>query len=311
MDYTYSAARVRAKESALLGKEDIEQLLMCDGYKDALRFLHDKGYAGENPLRAAKSEMWNFLKEVSDEKLIYFLRLPNDYYNVKVSVKSSFSNINGRNLLTEYGNINENFVYESIAERNFSKLPQNLRKTAENATKILLQTQDGQLCDIETDKDMYCHAEIAAREIGGKFIVNYAEKMRDYADLRTAFRCAKTCKDYSFINRALCGGTLDVQKVALAAENGMDVFFEYISQTQFSEFIPYMKKSAAVFERECDNRIMALIDAAKYDNFSEAPIVAYSYAKRTEIDAVRLILSAKRNGLDDELIRERVRKLYV
>ena len=53
------------------------------------------------------------------------------------------------------------------------------------------------------------------------------------------------------------------------------------------------------------------MNETKYDSFSVAPLIAYAYAKRTEHQIVTLILSAKRNGLEEDVIRERVRKLYV
>ena len=53
------------------------------------------------------------------------------------------------------------------------------------------------------------------------------------------------------------------------------------------------------------------MDAARWDSFTAAPIIAYYYAKLTEIGAVRLILSGKRNQLEDNRIRERVPRTYV
>ena len=40
------------------------------------------------------------------------------------------------------------------------------------------------------------------------------------------------------------------------------------------------------------------------------PIVGYYLARDREAKAVRLILTVKRNGLDDAIIAERLRELY-
>ena len=53
------------------------------------------------------------------------------------------------------------------------------------------------------------------------------------------------------------------------------------------------------------------MDAARWESFTAAPIIAYYYAKTTEINAVRLILLGTRSRLDDNLIRERVPRTYV
>ena len=42
-EYTYSVARIRAKEVSLLSESDIEQLLSAQGYEQALALLRDKG----------------------------------------------------------------------------------------------------------------------------------------------------------------------------------------------------------------------------------------------------------------------------
>ena len=43
---------------------------------------------------------------------------------------------------------------------------------------------------------------------------------------------------------------------------------------------------------------------------SAGPLFAYAVARRREIDTVRIILSGKRNGLEDRKIRERLRETY-
>ena len=44
---------------------------------------------------------------------------------------------------------------------------------------------------------------------------------------------------------------------------------------------------------------------------SAGPLFAYAVARRREADTVRVILSGKRNGLEDGRIRERLRETYV
>ncbi|MEG1437195.1 MAG: V-type ATPase subunit, partial [Oscillospiraceae bacterium] len=60
-----------------------------------------------------------------------------------------------------------------------------------------------------------------------------------------------------------------------------------------------------------DDLIMNCIKPARYKAFGVDPIVAYYLAKDAEIKSVRIILSAKLNHLPADIIRERVRALYV
>ena len=56
---------------------------------------------------------------------------------------------------------------------------------------------------------------------------------------------------------------------------------------------------------------MQEIRKEKHNNFTIAPIAAYILAKESELKAVGLVLTAKQNKLDENIIRERLRELYV
>jgi V/A-type H+-transporting ATPase subunit C len=48
-----------------------------------------------------------------------------------------------------------------------------------------------------------------------------------------------------------------------------------------------------------------------HNPFGIGPLAAYILARDVEIKTVRIILAGKRNGLPDEMLRERVRETYV
>ncbi|MGN0183159.1 MAG: V-type ATPase subunit [Candidatus Ornithomonoglobus sp.] len=305
-DYTYSVARIRAKEASLLSKQDIEQLIAAKDYNEAKRLLGDK------KITAQDEELRQLLDGLGNEELVRMLRLPVDYHNIKAAVKAVFSDTDAGELLLDNGTEDKNVIYEAVRTRDYDALDTELADTAERAMKLLLHTQDGQLCDLLIDKAQLAAAERAAKKTDDSFIIQYAGLIADLANLRTALRCALTDRSRSFIENALYdGGSLNYNLLASAAEGGAEKLFEYVSGTAYSDGAQYMKSGAAVFEKWCDDRVMELMDSAKYDSFSAAPIIAYAYAKETEQKAVRLILSAKKSGFDNDTIRERVRRLYV
>jgi V/A-type H+-transporting ATPase subunit C len=57
--------------------------------------------------------------------------------------------------------------------------------------------------------------------------------------------------------------------------------------------------------------MMETIKPQKYNAFSVGPLVAYVLARENEIKTVRIILTGKQNGFSDEVIRERIREMYV
>ena len=72
-----------------------------------------------------------------------------------------------------------------------------------------------------------------------------------------------------------------------------------------------LKESPSAFERWCDNQLIETIKPQKYNPFTAGPLVAYILAKENEIKTVRIILTARLNGLEEEQIRERIREMYV
>ena len=152
----------------------------------------------------------------------------------------------------------------------------------------------------------------AGRESDSELIREYSELFVALTDLKTAVRGMKMKKSTEFLGRALSEcEAFDIKRLAKAAEKGEEELFEYITYTPYAESIEIIKKSYTDFEKWCDNRIMELFAKQKSNPFTIAPIAAYYFARQTEIKAVRMVLSGVINNLDENLIKERLRDLYV
>ena len=56
---------------------------------------------------------------------------------------------------------------------------------------------------------------------------------------------------------------------------------------------------------------MEKMKSAKMISFGGEPLLAYIYAKETEIKVIRIIMVGKLNNINGEVIRERLRDIYV
>ena len=56
---------------------------------------------------------------------------------------------------------------------------------------------------------------------------------------------------------------------------------------------------------------MAFMRDAKYKSLTVEPLLAFLYAVETEVKTVRIIVNGKLNGIDTEVIKERLRDAYV
>ena len=91
---------------------------------------------------------------------------------------------------------------------------------------------------------------------------------------------------------------------------GEEALRDYLAETDYAGGGEALAKSDSAFERWCDNRMIETISPQKYNAFTIGPVIAWVIARQNEIKTVRIILSGKQNGLPEDSIRERVRKMY-
>ena len=314
--YPYAAARVHALEPSLLGRQELDQLLSAKTYDECLHVLHGFGWEGETAeelLTGETEKTWTLIGELLPEPQVFqIFRLTSDFNNAKAAVKSVVTGVKAERVFLPGGSVEPEEILKAVRENDFSKLPDWIGVPLKDAQHILLNTRDGQLCDIRLD-----HAALEAVMTEGEksdceLLREYAELFVAAADLKIVQRSILTGRPYSFLKEALAEcRTLDTGRLTEAAMGGMDSLESYLSLTPYADAIPAMKAGASAFDKWRDDRIMALIQGEKANPFTLGPVAAYYLARQNEIAMVRIILSAKRNGLDGDDVRERLRVMYV
>lgn len=317
--YTYQVARIHAIESSLLTLSDLEQVLGAKDETEAVNILLEKGFSGFGTykdiptlLKEEREKTKKLIKSlVPDEKDFDIFLLKDDFHNLKASIKAFISGERD-GIYSDGGALDIELIKTAVKEKNLSLLPENMQKAGEEVLSTLAKTGDGQLADIIIDKALLDAIFEAGKNSACETVREYAELFVALSDIKIAFRGAKMNKSREFLRRCLAEcNSLDAEKLAECASSGEDVLCEFIEYTPYSECLDIIKKSYTEFEKWCDNKIMSVIRKQKTNSFTIAPIVAYYYAKETEIGAVRLVLSAVLNRLDENLIKERLRLLYV
>lgn len=320
MKYTYAVARIRSKEMNLFSNQTIEALMACKTEKDCLAFLAEKGWGtgdkeetADKMLSLEHERTWQVLKELVSDKAVYdVLALQNEFHNVKAAIKAVYTGNIHASVFYKGTALNPDEVKKMIEQRDFVKLPESMREATKEATETLLQTGDGQLCDIIMDKACLEGILKAASQTDSSLLKDYAESTVAIANIKIAVRSYKTNKSIDFMKRAMAPcKTLDVERLAKSVQMGMSALCEYLEYAGYGEGADALLKSPSAFECWCDNRVIQTIKPQKYNSFTSGPIVAYVLARENEIKTVRIILSGKRNGLSESYIRERVREMYV
>lgn len=318
-DYIYAVARVRSRELNLFNRQDLDQLMACRTYEECLRVLQDKGWGSGSVLSAnellvqEEEKTWAFIRELTGDLSPFDVLLyPIDYNNLKAAIKSVITGVEPHQVFLPGGSIASELLQKAARESDYSALPEEMAAAAEEAGRTLLETGDGQLCDLVLDKACLLGILRRGKESKNELLAQYAELTVAIANIKIAVRACKTQKNRAFLDAALAPcATLDTEALASAACKSLEEMFAYLAVTNYAEAGERLKESYSAFEKWCDDKVMELVKGQKMNPFTVGPLFAYVIARQREIAVVRIILSGKLNELDDGMIRERLRELYV
>lgn len=320
LDYAYAVARVRANELNLLSAADVEQLIAAEDYKTAMRRLADSGWGDIEDvsdyaqyLESYFAKTWDLLVEVMDDiHELDLLLIRNDMQNLKAALKSIVSQHDAKGLYVTSTVYDTKAILEAVENREFRDLPDFMQEPAMEAYEVLTATANGQLADAIIDKATLERIKFLGVKSGSPVLAELAERMCATANIKSALRCANTKKSKDYMIRSLCEcDTVSKEKLIDSALEGVDSVLRYLEDTAYAEAAAKFKESTSAFEKWCDDLLMECVSKARYTAFGIDPIIAYYVARDAEIKTVRIILSAKINNLPADVIRERVRSLYV
>lgn len=317
-DFTYAVSRIRMKETKLLSKKDIDRLVSQKDYQSTIRLLSELSFGDDTLdknqiLSYEQNKLWALMGELVEDLSVFdVFRLQNDFHNLKVAVKSVYSDVSPYSMMISGGTLSGDKIYDCVRNRNFKDLGDVFCEVAEASLDTILKTGDGQLCDALIDKACLKAIFDLGEKTNEAVIKDYAELFVASANIKIAVRGSKLNKPLEFFTKSLsfCN-TLDTELLAKNAVKGFDEICTYLSQTKYKESVDYIRKSMSSFEKWCDDLLINGLKKQKYEPFTVGPLVAYILAKQNEIKAVRLILIGKQSGLDDTKISERIRELYV
>ncbi|MBC7240560.1 MAG: V-type ATPase subunit, partial [Chloroflexi bacterium] len=70
-------------------------------------------------------------------------------------------------------------------------------------------------------------------------------------------------------------------------------------------------RNISLIEKLKDNYLITFMKQAKHVMFGIQPIVAFMVAKDMEVKNLRIIITGKQAGLSEDLLKERLRDVYV
>jgi V/A-type H+-transporting ATPase subunit C len=317
-DYAYCVARIRANERYLLSSRDISDLLESKSFDSGVQYLIDKKWLKEKGeisdcIRYQSEKLWSLLNEsVPDKNQLKILCAVNDFFNIKAAVKCRFTGKDPAGYYIQPTTLDLDLLTKNISEHKFSSIGSDKGKCAQESYKIACLTENGQNADIIIDRACIDEIRSFSKDYSDSVTGKICGFLCDTANIKIAFRCAVTDKKRDFVETAIgeCSA-LDRKSLIEATLRGKDALSEYLAKTNYYEGSEIYLKSAAEYEKWCDDKIIALAKKSAFTAFGFDPVCSYYYAKLTEIKTVRIILTGLKSDADKNSIKERVRALYV
>lgn len=319
-NYAYAVARIRVKEKSLLSDADVAQMVSMRDADSVMDYLIARGWGNTESGRDASKMLdveaeknMDLMRELGvDTSVFDVFALPQRFHNLKAAIKEICSSEKTQGIYYDIEGFTGEEVTRILQEKQYGELPENMREAAQRAYDVMVQTGDGQRCDIIVDRACLIAMQKTVEKNAAPIIRDYVHSQVAVADIRIAVRAAKTGKTIAFLNEALAPcGAFEVRTLAQAAAKGTDALYSYLQEHRYADAVEALKVSPSAFERWCDNRLIETIRPQKANPFTSGPIVAFYLARENEIKTVRIILTAKQNGFTDDAIRERVREMYV
>lgn len=298
MDYVQTAARVKVEEKKLLNMAKLNRMIESDTPADILKILsetdYNKSMVGvkndtefDKIFQNESKKVYELAKDLSKNcvECIEILELKNIFQNLKLNLKINIKE--DKNI-----EIDEKYLNEyNLALKEYEK------------------TKDVQMAMILFDKLYFKKLKTLCNKLNLEILNDYYDIVLKSYNLLTFLRLKNQNRTYKYAQNCLIDD-VELLKIYDEQSNYIQSLEKYFDNKKI--WIAYEKtKSIASIEKELDNLIVDLIKKYKNVNYGIEPVVTYVLAKEYEMKAIRLIMTGKINKIPNEVIRERLRDIYV
>jgi len=319
--YPYAVSKIRIKELNLLTKHELENLA-DEGNLDRIKsVLIDKDYNFEiidkienfeNVLKNENIKLYNLIKElIPEQEFINLFLCKNDYHNVKLILKAKIAGKEYKENLVDAGTIELSKIEENIEKEDYSSFSKYMQEAIKRIKNIPEYEKRPYIIDSILDAKSFEEMKEMAEQTKCEFLVKYVEKLITLINIKTFFRVARmfNCNKEIFNISYIEGG--NIAKDTFLESLGQDLQNSKLKYEGIKEIYDQAFYNPENFDIFCDNYIMDYMKDSKLKALTIEPIVAYIYAKETEIKNIRIILTGKLNNINSKLIKERLRESYV
>ena len=324
-DYLHATARVRALENGMVTRRDFQKMIDAKTVEEAYKVLSDAPICHGAPMQDYEQALeqnlldaYQLLDRIAPGNgLTELFRYQYDGHNFKTAIKARRAAGDVTGVYSNLGNLPAKAVAAQVESGRTEGLPAPLAEAALEAADTLAKTGDPQAVDILLDRGILAAMAQKAGEIGNPFLNKYVEAQVDIANIRAAVRLKRMGKNAFFLAKVLApGGRIPLSAVTEVYTKGYDAILAVISSSPYGKYLEpafdsiRAKESLSLFEKLCDNALVAVLDEVRRIPFGIEPLIAYLAAKEGETKAARIVMASKLAGVPPQQITERLRDTY-
>lgn len=323
--FAQSIARIKALETKLLDRAKFETIIESKDFNDAIRILQDSLYAQylsfdyEAGLVKALEDLYVEMRKLSPSKeVVDVLAARYDGHNIKTLIKAKFSNFDADRLLINIGTIPLDNLKIMLKEENFRDMNKTLRFYVEKAISEFKNTENPQDIDIVIDQGILKYMQEIAENSGLEYLKKIVKLIIDMTNIKAFIRIKVQDRERELFAKVYAsGGNLDMDHFMNSFNDSLDSFANKIMHSEHFKWVKgaieeYIKSGdIGSIEKYGDNYIIDIIKNSKFVSFGPDPLIAFLIAKENENRLLRIVLTGKKNNVSPDVIRERLRDVYV
>ena len=320
--YIYATAQVRVFETQMLSRSLLINMATTESYEGAFDMLSNSPYSMsgqeasdfsqvERMLLSKRTETRELFAELMlDAEYVEIFKLRSDFENLRLAIRRS---VTGKAIGVDYsneGNVPAELFERVFEQEDYSKLAMFAREAVEQAVLAYYEQKDIRRIDQAIDEFQARYMLEKARELKSEFLESLFRVQIDLTNIRTMLRLKFTDADRHDV--FIEGGFIDVGIFRKALNVGYEAIGAMFFASPYQEIVEggchYLaaNKSFLKLEQLCQEYIADFLKSTSQITAGPQPVIAYLLRKESEIRTVRLILTAKKNGLDNRLILDRI-----
>lgn len=319
--YTYATARVRALETQMIGLATLVDMANAAGFDEAADMLNStdlalggaqRSAAGmEEVLQARRADVRELFSDlVVDQPIVELFKARVDFANARLAIRRT---VTDRPIGADYcdqGNVDPAEFEQVFEQESYGAFPYYLQEAIERGVLEYYENKDIKKIDHGVNQVEAEYSIATAGQLGSDFLEGLFRLSVDLNNLRTMLRVKYLESEQRDV--FIEGGFIETDRW----RHGVEVDYETIASLFMAS--PYHKiiedgvgylqseGSFLALESSCDEYMQGYLDTTMAISAGAQPVVAYLLRAEDQVRKVRLVLTAKMNGLDKRLILARL-----